>query len=423
MTQYRTKVVFMLALVFAQTLVLSQVKPKDRYTVAIFLYDHVELLDFAGPGEVFGASAGFDVYTVSVDGEPVVAQGFVTIKPQYAIANAPAPDVIVFPGGAAIPSSKDSRVMTWIKSRAAAGTLMMSVCTGAAILGKAGVLDGLTVTTFHNFIEGLQQMLPQSTVLENTRYVDSGMVMTTAGVSAGIDGALHLLARIKGIDVAKATAFYMEYDKWEPEEGKIDFENPHIVRWRKELQNPEKKIRTGVINGAVPFEGEMKNLAFEFRDGGHDVEAAAVLEQAVKLYPNSVTSYHQLGLLYRKLGKPTPTLADTLETWINKGQLDKAIAVMERDQENFPGWKVFSEQEIDMAGRHLSADDQASAIKLFVLNVKLYPSSANAFERLAEAYEKAGKKKDAILNYRRSLQLNPDKTAVKEKLITLGEKI
>src|SRR3954471_11201861 len=77
----------------------ANAQPKQQYNVAIFLYDHVELLDFAGPGEVFASTQGFHVYTVSADGKEIISQGFVTVKPEYSIDNAPTPDIIVFPGG------------------------------------------------------------------------------------------------------------------------------------------------------------------------------------------------------------------------------------------------------------------------------------------------------------------------------------
>jgi transcriptional regulator GlxA family with amidase domain len=96
-----------------------------------------------------------------------------------------------------------------------------SVCTGAFILGKAEILNNLTVTTFHSSIENLKKAVPSATVLSNVRFVDNGKVITTAGISAGIDGALHLVAKIRGQEAARNVATYMEYDKWVPEQGLI----------------------------------------------------------------------------------------------------------------------------------------------------------------------------------------------------------
>ena len=189
--------------------------------VAIFLYPGVEILDFAGPSEVFAAS-GYETFTMSADGKEILSQGFITVKPQYSLENAPIPDIVVFPGGGAGAPSRDTRILNWAKKLHERGSILMSVCTGAQILAKAGLLDDKNVTTWHGFVKELQAMLPNSVVLTDTRYVDNGNIITTAGVSAGIDGALYLVARLNGMQVAKETAHYMEYDKWDPKAGRVD---------------------------------------------------------------------------------------------------------------------------------------------------------------------------------------------------------
>jgi transcriptional regulator GlxA family with amidase domain len=189
--------------------------------VAIFLYKGAEILDLAGPAEVFAAS-GFDTYTMSVDGKEILSQGFITIKPQYSLENAPVPDIVVFPGGGATAPANDPKVMEWIKKLHDRGSILMSVCTGAQILARAGYLDNKNVTTWHGYIKDLQKLVPTAVVLGNTRFVDNGNIITTAGVSAGIDGALYLVSRLNGMDAAKQTAFYMEYDKWDPKAGRVE---------------------------------------------------------------------------------------------------------------------------------------------------------------------------------------------------------
>lgn len=197
--------------------------------VAVFLYDGVEILDFSGPGEVFSAShfdgGGFRVYTVAATKEPLVSQGFVHIQPEYAIADCPKPDIIVLPGGNTGPSVDNNAVIQWVQQEAPDLTAALSVCTGAFILERAGLLRGKKATTFHNAIASLRERATETEVLENTRWVDNGKIITTAGVSAGIDGALHLVGRLCGMEVAQATARYMEYDKWDPKDGVIVGEN------------------------------------------------------------------------------------------------------------------------------------------------------------------------------------------------------
>ncbi len=402
-------------------MVRAEAQQKERYSVAIFLYDGVELLDFAGPGEVFSAS-GFQVYTMSVDGKDILSQGFVTVKPQYSVENAPKPDIVVFPGGGAGAPSRDPRVIDWLKSNVSTGTMAMSVCTGAQILAKAGMLEGYNVTTFHNFIDGLQAMLPNSKVLRDTRFVDNGMVITTAGVSAGIDGALHLVSRIKGLEAAKATAYYMEYDKWKPEEGRIDYKNETLEKMKtggtldKENKSPNGAIGTS----SVPFEGELINLASAMTSKGEYNAALKVLESAIKWYPNSSVCYRELSRVNVKLGKPAPPDEETFVKLIEEGKVDEASAVYDKTQRQFPGWVLFDENNMNMIGYHIMAKGNYDyAIKVFQLNAKAFPKSANALDSLAEGYMKGGYKKEAIANYQKSLEMNPSNHNAKEMLAKL----
>jgi transcriptional regulator GlxA family with amidase domain len=194
-------------------------RPDKRFQVLFYLQDGVEVLDFAGPMEVF-SYAGFDVKVVSKTISPIKSQGILTITPEYSIENAPQPDILAFFGGNAGLASNDPAVISWVKKQTNS-TYYFSVCTGAFILGKAGLLDNLTATTFHESINELRAKNPKTKVLENVRFVDNGRVITTAGISAGIDGALHLVERIRGRKAALEVAKYMEYDKWLPEQGLI----------------------------------------------------------------------------------------------------------------------------------------------------------------------------------------------------------
>ncbi|MBA4055080.1 MAG: hypothetical protein C0490_10235 [Marivirga sp.] len=400
---------------------------KEKYNVAIFLYQDVELLDFAGPGEVFSA-AGFNVYTVSVDGKEIVSQRFVKVTPSYSIENSPVPDIIVFPGGHSTPSSKDTRVLDWIKTRVSAGTTAMSVCTGAEILANAGMLKGLNVTTFHGFIPGLQEMLPDSKVLTDTRFVDSGNIITTAGVSAGIDGALHLVSRIKGMDVAKATAFYMEYDKWKPEDGRVDYKNENL---EKIITKPSTdRLENKSVQGnmakpqPIPFEGELKNFAVELQNKGSYSDAAKVLEAAIKWYPRSIGSYNELSIVYNKLGRPSPPNESSFLKLIEEGKIDEAVQAYEKAQAAYPGWIVFGEGKLnDMGYRFMEKQDFKNAVKIFQLNAKAYPTSANVFDSLGEGFMRAGNKKEALANYKKSLDLDPGNTNAKQMLDKLEGKI
>lgn len=191
-----------------------------KMSICFYLQDGVEVLDFAGPMEVF-SDAGFQVFTVSRKKGPIMAQGILKIMPDYSIDDAPPSDILAFFGGNAGNAAADDALISWIRSRKSATQYFFSVCTGAFIMGKAGLLDSLTATTFHSSIEALRQAFPGTKVLSDVRFVDNGKVITTAGISAGIDGALHLVAKLKGDQVAKEAAEYMEYDKWVPGQGLV----------------------------------------------------------------------------------------------------------------------------------------------------------------------------------------------------------
>lgn len=189
-------------------------KPADapRRNVAIFLFTGVELLDFAGPAEVFQASGRpFNVYTVAASVEPITSQGFVKVVPQYSIENCPKPDLLVIPGGATTATQNNPEVIAWVKRVSGEAELTMSVCTGAFILAKAGLLDGQEATTHWFHLTRLGKAAPNIQVRSKVRFVDSGRVVTTAGVSAGIDGALHVVERLIGREAAERTAHGMEY--------------------------------------------------------------------------------------------------------------------------------------------------------------------------------------------------------------------
>jgi putative intracellular protease/amidase/YHS domain-containing protein len=190
-----------------------------RRSVAILVFDGMELLDFAGPAEVFLA-AGCEVHTVAATRDPITSAGLVTMTPQYTVADCPRSDVIVIPGGRTA-VSKDKRVTDWVAKAAPEAEATLSVCTGVFVLARAGLLDGKEATTHHGAIGVLRTEFPKITVHADRRVVDNGKIVTAAGVSAGIDGALHLVDRLMGRSQATATARYMEY-RWQPPAQKKD---------------------------------------------------------------------------------------------------------------------------------------------------------------------------------------------------------
>lgn len=215
--------------------------------VAVVIYEGVEILDFGGPAEVFSAAANFgangserafNVYTVSRTKAPVVSQGFIDVTPDYSIDDAPKPDIIVLPGGNSQNVIADAAWLEWVRKSGTDAENILTVCTGAFIAGKAGFLENAEATTFYRALPGLEREFPNTRVRPGTRFVDNGKIITTAGVSAGIDGSLHLVARLLGRWVADRTAEYMEY-KWSPESlhaSKYALLNPQLDARGRQLQ-------------------------------------------------------------------------------------------------------------------------------------------------------------------------------------------
>ena len=189
-------------------------------SVCFYVQDGIDLLDFAGPMEVF-STAGFKVFTVSKTKNNIHTQNSLSVTPEYSLQDAPAADILVISGGNISPTLNDPEVIKWIQARQKTSQYTLSVCTGAFILGKANILDGLSATTWYQEINNLAKANPNTKVVGKTRYVDNGNVITTAGVAAGIDGALHLVEKLRDRNYAKGTSHAIEYDKWDPEQGLI----------------------------------------------------------------------------------------------------------------------------------------------------------------------------------------------------------
>ena len=196
--------------------------------VGIYVFDEVEVLDFAGPFEVFstasrvfcraqpGAEPPFQVFTVGVSRTPVTARGGLVVQPRFSFADHPKIDVLLVPGGVVRAELERPRVIAWVAARAAAAELTASVCTGAFLLGKARLLKGKSATTHWEDVAALRTIAPSTRVVQSGRWIEDGAVITSAGISAGLDMSLHIVARLAGNDLAARTARQMDY-QWRDE--------------------------------------------------------------------------------------------------------------------------------------------------------------------------------------------------------------
>lgn len=189
----------------------------------ILVFDDVEVLDFCGPYEVFATarlnesrrredSSPFEPLLVAERPEPVIASGGMRVLPDHKLDDCPPLDVLLVPGGWGVRRElSNRRLLGWISARAKEAGTLASVCTGAMLLGEAGLLDERRATTHWRSLDWMQDSFPSVEVERELRVVDEGDIVTSAGISAGIDLALTLVARHCGEEVARSTARHMEY--------------------------------------------------------------------------------------------------------------------------------------------------------------------------------------------------------------------
>lgn len=196
-----------------------------RRSTAILLFDEVEVLDFAGPFEVFAVTdelsghSTFNVFTLAENPGTIRARNGLKVVPDHSFESAPEPQILLVPGGVGTRALlKKPAVVEWVRTRAQRTEIVASICTGSLVLARAGLLDGLDVTTHHENLADLAQLAPAARVRGDRRFFDHGHVATAAGISAGIDLSLHLVARLHGRATAERTARYMEY-AWSADAG------------------------------------------------------------------------------------------------------------------------------------------------------------------------------------------------------------
>jgi transcriptional regulator GlxA family with amidase domain len=194
-----------------------------RRKVGILIFPEVEVLDFCGPFEVFSVTrldenrrleepSPYEVILVAEKKEPVVATGGLKVIPDHALDDCPPLDLLVVPGGwGTRREMNNDRLIAWLSERARQTTMLTSVCTGSLLLGRSGLLEGKRAPTHWRVLEEMRKLFPAVKVIDDEHVVDEGNVITSAGISAGIDMALRVVARHHGEAVARATARFMEY--------------------------------------------------------------------------------------------------------------------------------------------------------------------------------------------------------------------
>ncbi len=207
----------------------------ERKRVGIVLFTNIEVLDFCGPFEVFSTTAlneekrreelsPFEVVLVAENSEPIVTTGGMRVIPDFIFKNCPKLDILVVPGGwGTIKEMNNPVMLNWLRERAQEVETLTSVCTGSMLLGFAGLIEGLHVTTHWRSLDWMKESFPSSTVEYDKHFVEDGHVFTSAGISAGIDMSLKVVARYFGETIARATAKHMEYPYPENDSRRIVF--------------------------------------------------------------------------------------------------------------------------------------------------------------------------------------------------------
>lgn len=328
-------------LILATLFLLAYVVRADErktYTrnVAIVVYENAEPLDWTGPFEVYndagsygqvGDARAFNVYIVSKTTQPLNAQGL-KVVPNYSIADAPKPDIVVFPGGPAAHIYDDPEFFAWAKKVSIEAEIAQSVCTGAFVLAKAGLLDNLDVTTFHGAIDRLRTTYPSVRVQDGRRFVDNGHVVTTAGISAGIDGSLNVVARLLGRRIADQVATYMEYH-WSPEAylaTKYAYLNPSTDEQGRTLQSAD------IQRDGKDFAGSAKTLRALLADHPTNRDAWYILGETLR----STEDHLAAAQAFTKAGEDPKipgaenALFDAAREYAQASRNDDAVALLER---------------------------------------------------------------------------------------------
>ncbi|MFK3936370.1 DJ-1/PfpI family protein [Alkalihalobacillus sp. NPDC078783] len=189
-------------------------------TVLIFLFNEVEVLDFAGPFEVLSLAQKnnrpfFNVQTISETGEAIRARNGLTVQPDYSFNTWKGdPDLVIIPGGYGAREIEihNQQVLNWVKEMYTRTSILASVCTGAFLLSETGLLNGRSATTHWASLDRFEVDYPDVYVKRDVKFVDEGELITSAGISAGINMAFHLVKKIVGVESARETAKRMEYD-------------------------------------------------------------------------------------------------------------------------------------------------------------------------------------------------------------------
>lgn len=191
----------------------------EKKNLAILIFDDVEVLDFAGPFEIFSVTNELNkdellnVYTIALTKDPIHAKNGLKVIADYTLETCPKIDCLIIPGGSGTRKLLiNEPFLAWVTQTAPGCDHLLSICSGALVLAVTGMLNGLSATTHHQVFDELIELAPETQIVRNQRFVDNGKIITSAGVAAGMDMSLYMVAKLYGQKTAAKTAQYIEYE-------------------------------------------------------------------------------------------------------------------------------------------------------------------------------------------------------------------
>lgn len=260
----------------------EMVQASRPLTAAILIFDGVQIIDYCGPAEVFG-QARVTPHFVAKTRDTVTTSMGMQVVPGHSFADCPPTDVLIIPGGGVNDVENDPEAIAWLRARGEQSQFVLSVCNGAFILAKTGLIDGLTATTFYDLLDDFQTRYPKVRAVHDQRYVDNGKFITTAGISSGIDGSLHVIGKLRAQSMAQRVALNMEYDwKEDARYARAAFADRHLRRIF------ERNLRLRILDGVAPLvantSGDADRWEVEWRIASEEPAAAllARLDRSVE---------------------------------------------------------------------------------------------------------------------------------------------
>jgi putative intracellular protease/amidase len=358
-----------------------------KRSVAVLVFDGVELLDCTGPIEAFSSGNGFDepfrVFTVTAGpNRTVKSRNVATLVADYTVADCPPCDILVIPGGETRCLDKAYPLGKFILDREPNTEVVMSVCNGVFALSSAGLLDGLEATTHHAMLGFLRRGAPKTTVRADRRFVDNGHIATAAGVSAGIDGALHLIARFTGPDNARNAAGRMQYE-WK--DAPVADSRPvdpieaakrlwYWNKWKEAAAAYEPIVASNPKDAvALARLGTARAFSKDFEGG------IQPLESAIALGLREDYAFQALAFAKKRLGRH-----------------DEALAAMKTAYELNPSFEIMRELGALMS----EAGDHAAALPLMKAAWEHGIGDSSTLGRIALAQIKSGDRAAALATLR-----------------------